>query len=125
MPIYEYTCRACGARVSLFFRSISSVTDPKCDRCGSSDLERLMSRVTVLRSAGDMSSLDDDSMMAGFDENDPKAMAEFFDKLAKEHKSSKADEWFSNHPIPENRVAKVNEEINRIGPPLAATPLVK
>lgn len=48
----------------------------------------------------------------------PQAMAEFFEKLAKEHKGSKAEQWFSNHPIPENRVAKVNEEIRRIGPPL-------
>jgi beta-barrel assembly-enhancing protease len=46
---------------------------------------------------------------------DPKAMAEFFDKLAKEHKGSKAEEFFSNHPIPENRVARVNEEIRKIG----------
>jgi beta-barrel assembly-enhancing protease len=50
---------------------------------------------------------------------DPKAMAEFFDKLAKEHKGSKAEEFFSNHPIPENRVARVNEEIRKIGPPLS------
>jgi len=48
----------------------------------------------------------------------PQAMAEFFDKLAREHKGSKAEQWFSNHPIPENRVAKVNDEIKRIGPPL-------
>jgi beta-barrel assembly-enhancing protease len=49
---------------------------------------------------------------------DPRAMAEFFDKLAKEHKGSKAEEFFSNHPIPENRVARVNDEIRKIGPPL-------
>jgi predicted Zn-dependent protease len=47
---------------------------------------------------------------------DPKAMAEFFDKLAKEHKGTKTEEFFSNHPIPENRVAKVNAEIKRLGP---------
>jgi Zn-dependent protease with chaperone function len=47
---------------------------------------------------------------------DPKAMAQFFDKLAKEHKGSKTEQFFSNHPIPENRVIKVNEEIRRIGP---------
>lgn len=84
MPIYEYTCRACGARVSLFFRSISSVTDPKCDRCGSGDLDRLMSRVTVLRAAGDLSSLDDDGMMSGFDENDPRAMAAWARRMRQE-----------------------------------------
>jgi len=46
----------------------------------------------------------------------PRAMAEFFDKLAKEHKGSSVEQWFSNHPIPENRVAKVNAEIKKLGP---------
>jgi Zn-dependent protease with chaperone function len=50
----------------------------------------------------------------------PQAMAQFFEKLAREHKGSKTEQWFSNHPIPENRVTKVNEEIKRIGPPLAS-----
>ena len=45
----------------------------------------------------------------------PRAMAEFFDKLAKEHKGTSIEEFFSNHPIPENRIAKVNAEISRIG----------
>ena len=49
----------------------------------------------------------------------PRAMAEFFDKLAKEHKGSTIEQWFSNHPIPENRVAKVNTEIKKLGPELA------
>jgi len=47
---------------------------------------------------------------------DPRAMAQFFDKLAKEHKGSSTEQFFSNHPIPENRVAKVNAEIQKIGP---------
>lgn len=46
----------------------------------------------------------------------PRAMAEFFDKLAKEHKGSSIEQFFSNHPIPENRVTKVNEEIRKLGP---------
>jgi hypothetical protein len=50
---------------------------------------------------------------------DPKAMAEFFDKLAKDHKGSKVEQLFSNHPIPENRVAKVNVEIGKLKPPLS------
>jgi hypothetical protein len=47
---------------------------------------------------------------------DPKAMAEFFEKLAKETKGTRAQEFFSNHPIPENRVTKVNAEIKKLGP---------
>jgi beta-barrel assembly-enhancing protease len=46
---------------------------------------------------------------------DPRAMAQFFEILAKEHKGSTTEQFFSNHPIPENRVATVNEEIRRIG----------
>jgi len=47
---------------------------------------------------------------------DPIAMAQFFDKLAQDHKGSKSEQFFSNHPIPENRVKKVKDEIMRIGP---------
>jgi predicted Zn-dependent protease len=46
---------------------------------------------------------------------DPIAMAQFFDKLAKDHKGTKTEQFFSNHPIPENRVTKVNAEIKKIG----------
>ena len=54
---------------------------------------------------------------------DPTAMAVFFDKLAKDQKGSKAVEFFSNHPIPENRVIKVNAEIKKLGalPPAPRT----
>src|SRR5262245_23893318 len=45
----------------------------------------------------------------------PRAMAEFFDKLAKEHKGTSVEQFFSNHPIPENRIQKVNAEIAKIG----------
>ena len=46
---------------------------------------------------------------------DPRAMAQFFEILAKEHKGSNTEQFFSNHPIPENRVVKVNDEIRKIG----------
>jgi len=46
---------------------------------------------------------------------EPKAVAQFFEKLAKEHKGSKVEAFFSSHPIPENRAAKVNEEIRKLG----------
>jgi len=54
---------------------------------------------------------------------DPKGMSEFFEKLAKEHKGSRTEEFFSNHPIPENRVMKVNAEMKKLGP-LPARPRI-
>jgi Zn-dependent protease with chaperone function len=49
---------------------------------------------------------------------DPFAMALFFDKLAKDHQDSKTEQWFSDHPIPENRITKVSEESKKMGPAL-------
>lgn len=84
MPIYEFACNGCGNKVSVFVRSVSSPVSGKCDRCGSEDLRRLISRVVVIRSGGDFDSLDDDSMMSGFDENDPRAMAAWVRKMQRE-----------------------------------------
>ena len=84
MPIYEFSCNSCKNRVSVFVRSMSSEVSGTCDRCGSKDLSRLMSRFAVMKSGGDFDSLDDDRMMSGFDENDPKAMAAWARKMQRE-----------------------------------------
>lgn len=49
MPIYEYRCLTCRKKVSIFFRSYASVTDPVCPECGGTSLERLFSRIVVRR----------------------------------------------------------------------------
>jgi putative FmdB family regulatory protein len=76
MPVYEFVCNACGASVSVFVRSMSSTVAGKCDRCGSTDLRRLISRFAVLRSSGGGDFGDfNEGMLDGLDENDPRAMA--------------------------------------------------
>lgn len=49
MPVYEYSCRNCGAKASLFFRAYSAVSQPSCPHCGSQDLRRLVSLVADMR----------------------------------------------------------------------------
>ncbi len=71
MPVYEFSCKACGARVSVFVRSMNSEVNGRCQRCGSEDLQRLMSKFAVLRPSGG-AGLDD---LGSLDENDPRAMA--------------------------------------------------
>lgn len=80
MPVYEFACNACGARTSLFVRSVRSPVAASCQRCGSQDLRRLISRVTVLRSAGG-GSLDD---LEGLDESDPRSLARWARRLREE-----------------------------------------
>ncbi len=81
MPVYEFACNACNARVSIFVRSINSPLNGVCDGCGSTDLRRLISRVAIIRS--DDSGLEDMDM-GGLDENDPRAMAQWMRKMQRE-----------------------------------------
>src|SRR5438445_3562717 len=46
---------------------------------------------------------------------DPRAMAQFFEKLEAESKGKNPPEFFSDHPNPEHRVERVDEEIDKLG----------
>lgn len=46
---------------------------------------------------------------------DPRAMSQFFEKLEAETKGKNPPEFFSDHPSPEHRVERVNEEIDKLG----------
>jgi hypothetical protein len=46
---------------------------------------------------------------------DPRAMAQFFEKLQAETKEKNPPEFFSDHPSPERRVERVDEEIDKLG----------
>lgn len=55
MPIYEYTCAACGATFSHLWRSIQTASDapaPACPTCASPQTQRVLSQVTVLGGMG-------------------------------------------------------------------------
>jgi predicted Zn-dependent protease len=49
---------------------------------------------------------------AGFD---PRALAQFFEKLEAETKGKNPPQFLSDHPNPGNRVERVNEEIDKLG----------
>src|SRR3989442_1020384 len=46
---------------------------------------------------------------------DPRAMAQFFEKLEGETKGKNPPEFFSDHPNPEHRVERVDEEVEKLG----------
>jgi putative FmdB family regulatory protein len=50
MPIYEYRCRGCGKKSSVFIRTIGAASDPQCSHCQSHDLERTLSSFACHRS---------------------------------------------------------------------------
>jgi putative FmdB family regulatory protein len=85
MPIYEYQCDACRKRTTLFIRSISNPEPAHCQHCGSDRLTRLISRVATPKSEESrLESLADPSSLGDLDESDPKSMARFMKKMARE-----------------------------------------
>ena len=46
---------------------------------------------------------------------DPRALAQFFEKLDAETKGKNPPEFFSDHPNPEYRVGRVDEEVQKLG----------
>jgi len=81
MPVYEFSCNACGARVSVFVRSMSADASGTCDRCGSADLRRLVSRFAVLRAPVNPTALNKNELLDGVNYSDPASMAQFFHRM--------------------------------------------
>jgi putative FmdB family regulatory protein len=51
MPIYEYKCNGCGNNFEKLV-SASSQTDVMCEKCGSSQVDKLMSVVGGIQMGG-------------------------------------------------------------------------
>lgn len=87
VPVYEYRCQDCRRRVSLFWRSFSEADEktPTCPRCGGENLQRLISRVRIVRSEESrMDELADPSNMPDLDENDPKSLGRWMRSMSNE-----------------------------------------
>ena len=91
MPVYEFSCNACGAKVSIFRRSMSAEATGACDRCGSSDLRRLVSSFAVLRAPFDPTKLNKQEMLDGVDYANPASMAQLFRRMGETFQDERND----------------------------------
>ncbi|MBM3297917.1 MAG: zinc ribbon domain-containing protein, partial [Candidatus Aminicenantes bacterium] len=85
MPIYEYRCLACKRKSSFLFLSPANPPEVVCRHCGGREMEKLVSRVAVLRSEeGRLERMADAAESAGIDENDPRSVARWMKKMGRE-----------------------------------------
>ena len=85
MPIYEFECRDCRRKTTALVLSRERVSEVRCKRCGSANLEKLVSRFATPKSEdARMDALADPSAMGDIDENDPKSMARWMKKMGRE-----------------------------------------
>lgn len=54
MPIYEYRCEDCTKLSSILVRSPKTAAAPVCQHCGSGHLKKVMSKVSRLKTQGDV-----------------------------------------------------------------------
>jgi len=85
MPIYEYRCQDCARVSSFIVLNIRDPFHPKCKRCQSAKMNKLISRVARVRSEESrLESLTDPSRLGGIDENNPASMARWMKRMGKE-----------------------------------------
>ena len=83
MPLFEYACRACAKRFTFLSGVVQNDLAPQCPRCGSEELQKLMSRFARGR--------DDDARLDALGESlddgrldDPQALRKFAREMSRE-----------------------------------------
>ncbi len=85
MPIYEYRCEDCGKISEFLIIKTQDDSSPRCKRCKSTRMSRVLSRVRVIRSEESrMENLADPSKWGDLDEKDPKTMARWMKRMGQE-----------------------------------------
>ena len=94
MPIYEFRCRKCRRRSSVFVLSYKEEFSHTCPHCGSAELTRIMSRFATGRSEdARLESLADPSKLGDVDENDPASVARWMKHMGKEFGDELGDDF--------------------------------
>lgn len=87
MPYYNYRCRDCREKFTLYFETYAAYDEakPTCIHCGSANLSQLVGRVSVAKSEETrMDSWSDPSALGALDENDPRSLGRWMRKMSRD-----------------------------------------
>ncbi len=88
MPIYEYTCKECGKRSSVFFKVMpeTAPADQACAHCGSAETQKAISPVAYVRSTQTRNEASGDPDAPGYDYwRDPSNIGRWAEKRLEEN----------------------------------------
>ena len=85
MPLYEYWCHDCRKRITLYVRGYSSASIPVCPQCSNNNIRRLFSTFSVRKTDKDIYEdiLTDSQLVDGMMRNDPRAMADWNNRMSR------------------------------------------
>jgi putative FmdB family regulatory protein len=83
MPVYEYWCNNCKAKMEVYLPRFESDAPP-CPKCKNTSMQRRFSTFMVQKSYKDVydNILSDAQLMKGMMNNDPKALASWNNKMS-------------------------------------------
>ncbi len=83
MPVYEYNCKGCKRKVSVYVKRFEDASSAICPKCGSKDMQRLFSTFSVKKTYMDIYEdiLSDRQLEKGLMRGDPKAMSAWNRKM--------------------------------------------
>lgn len=85
MPAYDFRCRDCRHTFTQRYASYEEVdqVEPACPKCGSTQLSKLIRRVSfMMGEEAHMERLADPSRLGGLDEDDPRALGRMMREVA-------------------------------------------
>jgi putative FmdB family regulatory protein len=118
MPIYEYRCKDCGAKSSFLVGMTATAVDIACQRCGSTDMEKLVSRCRYVMSEDTrLEKMADPSTFGDLDENDPKSVARWAKKFGSQLGEDMGEDFDEvMEELESGRMPEEDAEDNSFGP---------
>jgi len=113
MPLYDYMCADCRGKFTLLVGMIAETQEEKCPRCGSRQIQKLISRFARLRSEDDlMDSLADPTKMGNLD--DPKELHRWMKNMGKEMGEDLGDDFDELLEGPDSAADECSDETSDI-----------
>lgn len=83
MPTYDYRCKQCGNRFSLFYKSYAAYdrAERLCPNCQSDDLDRIINRIAVQAPTRDYTRMSSGEMLSVFESGDSRQVGEMFQQV--------------------------------------------
>ena len=94
MPIYEYSCGACGGRFQKLVSGFGGAPSVRCPRCDSADVRKAISRFAVMASEESrLEALSNPATFGSLDENDPASVARWAKNMGQAMGDDLGDDW--------------------------------